>query len=106
MRFRKDHFVRVERAKARVDICFPKAAVAVFVDGCFWHMCPEHRVVPKSNSGYWLPKLRANVDRDQRLTSAFEAAGWTVLRVWEHVPVSEAADLVEAVVRGRQLPER
>jgi DNA mismatch endonuclease, patch repair protein len=101
LRFRKDHLVKVDSAKARVDICFPKAAVAVFIDGCFWHMCPEHGVVPKSNTEYWIPKLRGNVERDQRVTAAFAAAGWTVLRFWEHVPVLEAADLVEAEVRGR-----
>lgn len=106
LRFRKDHFVKVEQAKARVDVCFPKAAVAVFVDGCFWHVCPEHGVMPKSNTGYWTPKLRANVERDHRATSGFEAAGWSVLRIWEHVPVGEAADQIEAVVRGRNPLER
>lgn len=103
LRFRKDHLVRVADTKARVDICFPRVRVAVFVDGCFWHRCPEHGSVPNSNAAYWGPKLDANVERDRRVTSALEAAGWVVVRAWEHVPVAGAADRIEEHVRaGRE----
>lgn len=70
--------------KASIDICFPKAKVAVFVDGCFWHCCPEHFRMPKTNLGYWGPKLARNVERDGEQTKRLVEAGWTVIRVWEH----------------------
>lgn len=102
LRFRKDHPVRSEGAKARVDICFARVRVAVFIDGCFWHSCPDHCTAPKSNQDYWVPKLRANVERDLRVTSAFEAAGWAVVRIWEHESVEEAAGRIETIVRSRR----
>lgn len=98
-RFRKDHMVREGSTKARVDICFTKALVAVFVDGCFWHVCPVHGRQPSSNQAYWLPKLQANVDRDRRVTEGLKAAGWTVIRVWEHEDVEAAADRIEAALQ-------
>ncbi len=67
-----------------VDIVFPGAKVAVLVDGCFWHGCPAHATFPKSNTSYWLPKLKENKERDRRQTTRLERAGWTVIRVWEH----------------------
>lgn len=82
-----------------IDIAFPRAKVAVFVDGCFWHRCPVHYVAVKNNAAWWSAKLDANVARDQETTRALEALGWTVLRIWEHVPAADAADLVELVVR-------
>jgi DNA mismatch endonuclease, patch repair protein len=100
LRFRKDLLVRTPEAKARVDICFTRARVAVFVDGCFWHGCPDHQHVPKSNSDYWVPKLAANVDRDRRVDRAFRAYGWSVVRVWEHEDPTSVADRVEPMVRG------
>lgn len=101
LRFRKDGLIRGEGAKARVDICFTRARVAVFIDGCFWHSCPDHCTAPKSNLDYWVPKLRANVERDLRVNDAFARAGWVVVRIWEHEPVEEAADRIEAIVRPR-----
>jgi DNA mismatch endonuclease, patch repair protein len=67
-----------------VDIVFPRAKVAVLVDGCFWHGCPAHASYPKSNTSYWLPKLKENKERDRRQTARLEQAGWSVVRVWEH----------------------
>ena len=101
LRFRKDLLVRTPEAKARVDICFTRARVAVFVDGCFWHMCPIHHHMPKRNTDYWVPKLAANVARDRRVDAAFRDAGWMIIRCWEHEPPGDAADRVEAVVRAR-----
>jgi DNA mismatch endonuclease (patch repair protein) len=67
-----------------VDIVFSGPQVAVLVDGCFWHGCPTHATYPKSNTSYWLPKLKENKERDRRQTACLEQAGWTVIRVWEH----------------------
>jgi DNA mismatch endonuclease (patch repair protein) len=77
-------------------VVFPKQRLAVFVDGCFWHGCAIHGRVPGgSNARYWTMKLARNQQRDAEDSRLLGEAGWTVLRVWEHVPVDEAADLVE-----------
>src|SRR5262245_52552772 len=68
----------------RPDIVFPKQRVAVFIDGCFWHGCPEHYVFPRTRRDFWLAKLKANVERDQRQMRALSEAGWAAVRVWEH----------------------
>lgn len=70
--------------KAHADIVFPRAKVAVFVDGCFWHGCKQHRRRPGSNSSYWDWKLRYNRSRDYRLRHGLRDEGWLVIRVWEH----------------------
>jgi DNA mismatch endonuclease (patch repair protein) len=77
----------------RADLAFVGRKLAVFVDGCFWHGCPEHYVPPRSSSGFWSRKLRNNVKRDQRQTHLLRDAGWLVLRFWEH----EVAEDPEAV---------
>lgn len=101
LRFRKDHPIRVEgRRPIRPDVVFTRARVAVFVDGCFWHGCPEHQVVPKSNPGYWIPKLRRNTERDCEADAALEADGWTVLRFWEHEDPAQSAVAVALAVRA------
>ena len=66
------------------DMVFRPAKVAVFIDGCFWHGCPDHGSKPKSNRDYWLPKLRANKRRDAEIDLALRKSGWLVIRVWEH----------------------
>ncbi len=98
-RFRKNHNVKVDEGRAiRVDIVFPRAKLAVLVDGCFWHRCPEHGVDPRSNTAYWSPKLMRNVERDRVTDLRLRVGGWTVLRVWEHeVTPSKMARTVEAV---------
>ncbi|WP_428342366.1 very short patch repair endonuclease [Mycobacterium sp.] len=83
-RFRKDHPIRIDEKLIRPDIAFTKRRVAVFVDGCFWHCCPEHGRQPSANSEYWSPKLEGNVRRDRGQTTALQSAGWMVLRFWEH----------------------
>ena len=80
---------------------FTRARVAVFVDGCFWHACPEHGRQPAMNTGYWQLKLARNVERDKETNAALEAAGWVVLRVWEHEEPTAVAERVATVVRGR-----
>lgn len=101
LRFRKDHLVREVATRARVDVCFPRQKVAVFVDGCFWHVCPIHGRQPGTNDSYWRPKLRANVARDRRVTEGLASAGWTVVRAWEHEDVQAVADRVEAALLDR-----
>jgi DNA mismatch endonuclease, patch repair protein len=86
--------------RARPDIVFVGARVAVFIDGCFWHSCPEHATFPQANAGWWEAKLAANVERDRRHDAELESRGWKVARVWEHERPVEAADRVESAVRA------
>jgi DNA mismatch endonuclease (patch repair protein) len=94
LRYRVDALVRTARRLVRPDVVFTRRRLAVFVDGCFWHQCPEHGTRPKDPTGYWTPKLQRNVERDAQTTEALEAEGWSVLRIWEHVPAAEAAMIV------------
>lgn len=98
LRFRKDYRLDLGGVRPRPDVVFTRAKVAVFIDGCFWHLCPDHGRAPGSNQAYWSPKLARNVERDRLYDGALRAAGWTVVRVWEHVPTTEAADLVHHAV--------
>jgi DNA mismatch endonuclease, patch repair protein len=92
------------------DLVFPRLRLAVFIDGCYWHFCPEHGHFPVSNPGYWNGKLTRNVERDRETDFLLEAAGWKVLRYWEHTPVNEiaAAILDETGRRAQflQVPRR
>ncbi|SHO97626.1 DNA mismatch endonuclease vsr [Mycobacteroides abscessus subsp. abscessus] len=82
------------------DVVFTKARVAVFVDGCFWHGCPEHLMAPKSNTNYWGPKIERNRERDAEFSEVLKSAGWTVVRFWEHDNPVLAADYIEQIVRA------
>jgi DNA mismatch endonuclease (patch repair protein) len=95
-RFRKDYSVRVNGKLIRPDIAFTRQRVAIFVDGCFWHCCPEHGRQPRVNSEYWSPKLARNAARDREQTYALKSAGWIVVRFWEHESVAAAVDTVVA----------
>ena len=95
LRFRKDYTIRLSDGRAvHADIAFTRPRVAVFVDGCFWHSCPEHGTIPKSNQEYWVPKLKQNVDRDRTIDRELRAAGWRVLRFWEHVDPKAAKSVI------------
>jgi DNA mismatch endonuclease (patch repair protein) len=85
-------------ARRTIDIVFPKLKVAVFLDGCFWHGCPQHATQPKSNAEWWRAKLDKNVSRDAETTEHLRAEGWTVLRFWEHEMPNDVADTVRATV--------
>jgi DNA mismatch endonuclease (patch repair protein) len=99
-RYRKDLQLRLDTGtRVRPDIVFTARKVAVFVDGCFWHVCPEHGRQPTTNEWYWTPKLKRNMDRDRAANDALRAAGWTVVRIWEHEPLPTA---VRAVVDALQ----
>jgi DNA mismatch endonuclease (patch repair protein) len=96
LRFRKDHRLDLPGGRVRPDIVFTRRKVAVFVDSCFWHCCPDHGHAPTKNEWYWGPKLARNVERDEAANHALEAAGWIVIRVWEH----EGLDSVAARIQG------
>jgi DNA mismatch endonuclease (patch repair protein) len=85
--------------RSRADLVFTKAKIAVFVDGCFWHGCPEHFIMPKTNTDYWSTKIGRNTVRDKAVNQRLADEGWTVLRVWEHEDSSAAADRIEATWR-------
>lgn len=83
------------RCRARPDLVFPRAKVAVFVDGCFWHYCEEHTHLPKANADLWRRRLLANRQRDAANEAILVSEGWRVLRTWEHDDPQDAAHLVE-----------
>jgi DNA mismatch endonuclease, patch repair protein len=104
-RYRKDY--RLDLAggrRVRPDIAFTARKVAVFVDGCFWHACPEHGSKPRANEWYWGPKLIKNVERDRVNDAALILAGWTVVRLWEHVPLNEAVATVITTLTATGAP--
>ncbi|MCF8784354.1 very short patch repair endonuclease [Rhodococcus ruber] len=88
--------------RRRADLVFPRRRVAVYVDGCFWHRCPQHATDPKNNAEWWAAKLAANVARDRNTDAALAAAGWTVVRIWEHENPVEAADRVQAALSAAE----
>jgi DNA mismatch endonuclease (patch repair protein) len=94
---------RVDRApvpglRSRADIVFGPARVAVYVDGCFWHSCPEHGTRPKANADWWDRKLARNQERDRETDRVLREHGWEVVRIWEHEDPIAAADRVEGAV--------
>jgi DNA mismatch endonuclease (patch repair protein) len=101
-RFRKDFPIRVDQRLVRPDVAFTKVRVAVFIDGCFWHMCPAHGEIPATNVGFWKPKLEGNALRDKQQTRLLTDAGWTVVRIWEHEPLESAVAQVEAALTSRR----
>lgn len=100
LRYRKNYQIRVSERSVCPDLVFTRQRVAVFVDGCFWHRCPDHGVTPRANSAYWRAKLDRNVVRDLVQTQELQSAGWNVVRVWEHESAFEAADRVLAALNG------
>ena len=90
--------------RRRADITFTRQRVAVFVDGCFWHGCPEHGTWPKRNDEWWATKIRRNIDRDRETDAHLRTYGWAVVRIWEHEAADEAADRVEEVIRETSTP--
>jgi DNA mismatch endonuclease (patch repair protein) len=99
LRFRK-HALVVPGLRCRPDVVFTRARIAVECRGCFWHLCPQDAVLPKSNLDYWLPKLERNVERDLKYERALIEAGWTLVVVWEHEDIADAASRIERLVRA------
>ncbi len=75
---------RVQYGEEKIDIAFPNEKLAVFVDGCFWHSCPIHGHIPKSNAEYWAPKLKKNIERAKAKDSRLASQGWAIMHFWEH----------------------
>jgi len=98
LRFRNDAPVATGHGKVRVDVALAQHRLAIFVDGCFWHCCPEHGTEPRSNTEYWRPKMERNLQRDAATDALLQGAGWQVVRVWEHEDPEEAADLIDQLI--------
>ena len=98
LRFR----INYARLPGRPDIAFTNARLAVFVDGCFWHACPDHGVLPKNNREWWRSKLRGNVARDHEKDSQLDSMGWVAVHVWEHEDPIEAANTIEHLWRSQR----
>jgi DNA mismatch endonuclease, patch repair protein len=95
--------VKVPGAPRRtIDIAFARARLAVFIDGCFWHGCPDHAQVPSANRDWWITKIDKNRTRDADTTQLLESAGWTVLRAWEHDAPATVAELIRTIVADRR----
>ena len=87
------------------DIMFTRVHLAVFIDGCFWHCCPEHASSPNTNREWWTAKLVANVERDRATDDHLRSRGWAVLRFWEHQdPTQVAADIAIAYTEAAKGP--
>lgn len=100
LRFRVDWALPGTRRRA--DLAFVKAKVAVFVDGCFWHGCPEHVTWPKANAAWWRAKIKGNARRDRDTDAMLRGSGWTVLRFWEHEDPGKAGRAIARVILGRR----
>lgn len=100
LRYRVDHPLPFDRRR-RADIAFTRAKVAVFIDGCFWHGCPEHGTTPRTNTAFWAAKIARNRERDEDTTGRLGALGWTVLRFWEHEDAGRSAAIVARTVAQR-----
>lgn len=105
LRYRVDFAPLASHKRRRADIVFTRLKIAVFIDGCFWHGCPEHATYPKRNEDYWLPKLARNIERDRETDAVLNEAGWKVIRVWEHVAPEKAAKLIVEVVADAGLTQ-
>lgn len=97
LRYRVGYEV-LKQPRRVADVAFPGRKIAVFVDGCFWHGCPEHATWPKRNADFWRQKIEANRQRDADTNARLQANGWTALRFWSHESPVEAAETVSRVV--------
>ncbi|SCX56518.1 T/G mismatch-specific endonuclease [Klenkia marina] len=99
LRYRVAYRVPGQRRRS-IDIAFTRVRLAVFIDGCFWHACPEHLHFPRANAAWWVTKLETNQLRDLSVTAQLKGLGWTVLRFWEHEdPNAVVAAIADAVER-------
>jgi DNA mismatch endonuclease, patch repair protein len=103
LRFRIDKPIRTDTGIVRPDVVFTTQRIAVFVDGCYWHACPEHGELPRANRDFWREKFRRNRARDKEQTAALEKAGWSVLRIWEHEEPQRAAERVRNLLATTQM---
>ena len=87
---------RIQFGKEKIDIAFPQYKIAIFIDGCFWHMCPIHSSIPKSSVKYWEEKLVRNLERSREKDARLESEGWRVVHIWEH---SIEKDLEKCIIQ-------
>ena len=92
------HLTLLAKPRRVADIVFPRARIAIFVDGCFWHGCPEHATWPKSNADFWRAKIEANRLRDMDTSQRLASHGWKIVRVWEHENPDDAANRIAELV--------
>jgi len=104
LRFRV-HYV-LPNLRRRADIAFPRRRLAVFVDGCFWHGCPQHGTWPKENADWWREKIEANRRRDADTDARLKEQGWSVVRVWEHEAPESAAQTIEDAIARAAAPHQ
>lgn len=102
LRYRVDYEV-LKKPRRVADVAFPGLKIAVFVDGCFWHGCPEHASWPKQNAEFWRQKIEANRLRDRDTNERLRGEGWKALRFWEHESPVVAAEAVAGVVASIRL---
>lgn len=95
------NFRAVRSIRRTVDIAFTKRRVAIFMDGCFWHGCPEHYIAPRANAEFWRDKIEMNQRRDSIANIELTNAGWVVLRYWEHEDPHRVADSIIETLRTR-----
>lgn len=98
LRYRVSYPVPGQRRRT-IDIAFTRHRLAVLVDGCFWHGCPEHGTSPRQNSAWWQTKLAANQARDRDTDVVLASQGWRVLRAWEHEDPEKVADEIQRLLR-------
>jgi DNA mismatch endonuclease, patch repair protein len=104
-RFRVDLPIEAEGGRAlRPDIVFPRQRLAVYIDGCYWHGCPEHGTMPATNRSYWKPKIEENKRRDAQQTARLQRSGWRVLRAWEHEDPAAVTERVIATLIAPAAP--
>lgn len=103
LRFRK-HRRPLPDLRCEADVVFPRERLAVFIDGCFWHGCPEHATRPATNREWWATKLDRNLERDAKNDARLQEAGWVVLRIWEHEEVGAAVGRVAELLSGLRKP--
>ncbi|MFG1387876.1 very short patch repair endonuclease [Xanthobacter versatilis] len=96
------HVPLLTKPRRVVDIVFPSVRIAVFVDGCFWHGCPEHASWPKNNAVFWREKIETNRFRDADTDQRLNALGWKIVRIWEHEDASDAANRIADLVDARR----
>jgi len=97
LRYRINYEV-LRKPRRVADVAFPGRKIAVFIDGCFWHGCPEHATWPKRNADFWRLKIETNRRRDADTNARLQANGWTALRFWSHESPVEAAKTVALMV--------
>lgn len=99
LRYRVDYPIPAFNRRRRADIVFPRLRITIFIDGCFWHGCPDHFAAPKSHVHYGEPKIARTQERDLETTTQLRAAGWEVMRFWEHEAPTAVAERVLARIR-------